>query len=94
MANIPFDFLNLASLQLWQKQDDDDGDRMERLSHNLAYIMKTELTPRQKETLELFFFQRLRVTDIARQQGISKAAVSRTLQRSLNKLYRYLRFTY
>lgn len=95
MRNTPFDYTDLVGLQLWQQEDAEDNDqRRRRLRHNLTVLMERELTPRQRDTVELFFFQKMRITDIAREMGLSKSTVSRTLQRALKRLYRYLQYTY
>ena len=95
MPNIPFDIMELASLQLWQKdQQDGNSRRRERLQKNLVYMLENEMTPRQKQMLEMFFFQQMRVTDIAAKTGLSKSSVSRTLKRSLHKIYHFLQYTY
>ena len=96
MRNIPFDdYIDLASLQLWQQQDEEtNACRRQRLKHNLTVLMERELTPRQRTTVELFFFRKMRVTDIARELGLSKSTVSRTLLGALTRLYHYLQYTY
>ena len=93
--NTPFDFMELAGLQLWQReQEGDNSQRRARLRKNLAHLMENEMTPRQKQILEMFFFRQMRVTDIAEEIGLSKSCVSRTLKRSLHKLYHFLQYTY
>ncbi len=87
--------MELASLQLWQQENQGSNtQRRERLRHNLDVLMEKELTPRQKTTVELFFFRKMRVSDIAAEMGLSKSTVSRTLQRALKRLYHYLQYTY
>ena len=55
-------------------------------------VIRRELTPRQREVLLAHYRQGLRVTQIARQLGVSKSTVSRTLRRAEGKLRRFLRY--
>ena len=51
-----------------------------------------ELTPLQREALVAYYFQEQTVTQIAKERGVNKSTVSRTLRRAEEKLRRYLKY--
>lgn len=89
-----YDPIDIASLCLWrQEQSGDNGDRIRHLLSNLPLAVEQELTVRQKEILQMRFTRGMSVTDIARELGINKSTVSRSLSRSMERLYRALRYS-
>ena len=55
-------------------------------------VIAEELTPVQREVLLEFYIQNRKITEIARDRGVHKSTVSRTLKRAEGKLRRYLRY--
>lgn len=55
-------------------------------------VIAEELTPLQRETLVAYYFQEQTIPQIARDRGVHKSTVSRTLHRAENKLRRYLKY--
>ena len=55
-------------------------------------VIREELTPLQRETLLAYYFQEMKIPEIARSRGVHKSTVSRTLRRAEEKLRRYLRY--
>lgn len=55
-------------------------------------VIAEELTPIQREILLEYYIQNRKITDIARDRGVHKSTVSRTLKRAEGKLRRYLRY--
>lgn len=94
MGNIGYDPMDRAGLQAWLRgQEGGNGRRRERLLRNLPTAM-TELTPRQREILEMHIYNNMNVTDIAAALGINKSTVSRSLHRTFRRLERYLRYSF
>lgn len=94
MQNTPFDPIDIASLHAWRRSESGDNSlRLERLSHNLPLALEQELTPRQRQIVEMCYFQGMRVTDIAVELGLTKSSVSRTLRRARERLYHSLRYS-
>ena len=94
MKNTPYNPLDMASLQLWQQGNRGDNRlQVERLLTNLPLAVEQELTPRQREILTMRFTRGMRVTDIAEELGVSKSAVSRTVARATDRLFRALRYS-
>ena len=58
----------------------------------LRRVIEAELTPCQKQTLTAYYFRQLTIPQIARDRGVYKSTVSRTLHRAENKLRRYLKY--
>ena len=92
------DFLNRSSETPgdWERwlasQGEDNGDRRDRLRRGLRQARREELTPRQRQVLELCYDRNLSVTEAARRLGVHPSTVSRTLQRARHRLYRCLRY--
>ena len=89
-----FDPIDIASLCLWrQEESGDNRERIRRLLSNLPLAVQQELTPRQREILRLRFTGGMSVTAIAEKQGLNKSTVSRSLARSMERLYKSLRYS-
>ena len=89
-----FDPIDIASLCLWrQEESGDNRERIRRLLSNLPLAVQQELTPRQREILRLRFTGGMSVTAIAEKLGLNKSTVSRSLARSMERLYRSLRYS-
>ena len=55
-------------------------------------VIKEERTELQRQTLTAYYFHRQTIPQIARERGVNKSTVSRTLRRAEEKLRRYLRY--
>ena len=89
-----FDPIDIASLCLWrQEESGDNRERIRRLLSNLPLAVQQELTPRQREILRMRFTGGMSVTAIAEKLGLNKSTVSRSLARSMERLYKSLRYS-
>ena len=89
-----YDIMDRAGLQAWlREQAGDNGSRRHRLLRNLPRAVAAELTPRQRQMVDMQFQEELTVTEIARRLGVNKSTVSRCLRRARQRLYSRLRFT-
>lgn len=89
-----YDPIDIASLCLWrQEQSGDNQERIHRLLSNLPLAVQQELTPRQREILQMRFTGGMSITGIAKELGLNKSTVSRSLTRSVERLYRSLRYS-
>lgn len=83
----------LGDLTVWTRQNaGDNGEQLDRLRRSLRRARDQELTPRQRQMLELYFEGGLTMPQIARQLGVHPSTVSRTLRRARDRLYRALRY--
>lgn len=55
-------------------------------------VIREELTALQRETLLLYYFEKMTIPQIALQRGVNKSTVSRTLRRAEDKLRRFLKY--
>jgi RNA polymerase sigma factor (sigma-70 family) len=55
-------------------------------------VIQEELTDLQREVLVAYYFQEVNIPQIARERGVNKSTVSRTLRRAEEKLRRYLKY--
>ena len=55
-------------------------------------VIRQELTPLQRQTLQQYYFQCLTLTQIAARRGVHKSTVLRTLRRAEDKLRRYIKY--
>lgn len=70
------------------------GPRMSRemAMERIRRVIREELTEMQRSVLVAYYFQELSIPQIARERGVHKSTVSRTLHRAEDKLRRYLKF--
>ena len=59
-----------------------DGRRKERLISRLERIISEELTDRQRQLVELYYFEGENIPTIAKRLGINRSTVSRGLKRA------------
>ena len=55
-------------------------------------VLQEELTELQRETLIAYYFQKQTLTQIARDRGVHKSTVCRTLHRAEQKLRKFLKY--
>ena len=83
----------IGDLTVWTRQNaGDNSERLERLRRNLRQARERELTPRQRQMLELYYDQGMTSPQIAGELGLNRSTVSRTLRRARDRLYRCLRY--
>lgn len=80
MKNTPYE--GYAGLRLPRKL------QLERVQR----VMREELTELQRQTLSDYYFGGMTIPQIARDRGVHKSTVSRTLHRAEEKLRRYLKY--
>ena len=55
-------------------------------------VIQEELTDLQRQTLVAYYFQEQPIAQIAKDRGVNKSTVCRTLHRAEEKLRRYLKY--
>lgn len=63
-----------------------------RLKEAVAKVIQNELTKRQCEILDLYFFQNKSVEEIAALLNVNKSTISRTKNRAIDKIKRFLQY--
>ena len=96
MNATPFDTRSsewAGDMTVWLRENaDDNQEQMERLLRNLRKARVQELTPRQQQMLSMRFEQNMSGAEIARELGLNRSTVSRTLRRAQERLRRCLQF--
>ena len=70
------------------------GPRMSRelAMERIRLVIREELTEMQREVLIAYYFQDFSIPQIAKNRGVNKSTVSRTLHRAEQKLRKYLKY--
>ena len=70
----------------------DNDQELSLLKRNLIRALKEDITPRQRETMLLYYGQGLNMREIGLKLGVDKSTVSRTIKRGELRLRRCLRY--
>ena len=96
MNATPFDTRSsewVGDMTVWLRENaDDNQEQLERLLRNLRKARVQELTPRQQQMLSMRFEQNMSGAEIARELGLNRSTVSRTLRRAQERLRRCLQY--
>ena len=77
----------------WLRANAEDNESdVRRLKRNLRLAREEELTPRQRQLMQMRFEQNMSVSEIAEALGLDKSTVSRTITRAKQRLYKCLRY--
>lgn len=71
---------------------EDNREQMGRLRRNLTHALRQDITPRQREYMTLYYGKCMSMEAIAKECGVNKSTVSRTLKRGRARLFRCLRY--
>ena len=83
----------IGDLTAWNRAHaQDNTEQLDRLRRNLRRARELELTPRQRQMVELYYDQGMNIPRIAQELGVNRSTVSRTLRRARDRLYRCLRY--
>ena len=86
----PFGMVDLSVYT--QLMAEDNRDQVNRLKRNLTHALRQDVTRRQREYMVLYYGRNMSMEAIAKQCGVNKSTVSRTLKRGRQRLYRCLRY--
>jgi RNA polymerase sigma factor (sigma-70 family) len=64
----------------------------EQQIRRMKTLIREELTELQRDTILAYYFENKSVEQIARERGINKSTVSRTLKRAEARLKRFLQY--
>ena len=92
MRNTGFD--SSFDLRRWRTEyGESNSEQLERLLVYLPRAIETELTERQRQVVDLYFFRGMNLVQIAHELQVCPSTVSRTLQRASQRLRRVLVYT-
>ena len=84
-----------GDMAAWELENsEDNSEQLSRLRRNMRLVRERELTPRQQEMLHLYYDLGLTIPQIAKEKGLNKSTVSRTLARGRERLKRYLQYSW
>ena len=96
MNATPFDTRSsewAGDMTVWLRENaNDNQEQIQRLLRNLRKARAQELTPRQQQMLSMRFEQNMSGAEIARELGLNRSTVSRTLKRAQDRLRRCLQY--
>lgn len=97
MKNTPFDTRSsewVGDMTVWLSENGDDNTaQLERMRRSLRQARQQALTPRQREMLIMRYEQNMSGSEIARELGLNRSTVSRTLRRARERLRRCLQYS-
>ena len=97
MKNTPFDTRSsewVGDMTVWLSENGHDNDaQLERMRRSLRQARQQALTPRQREMLVMRYEQNMSGSEIARELGLNRSTVSRTLRRARERLRRCLQYS-
>ena len=88
---ISLERLEITGKKQWRHQEGTGTDQS-AATRLLRKAIEQELTPRQQQCVELYFFQRLTMEQTGDALGINKATVCRHLHKALKRLERALAY--
>ena len=74
-------------------QREEEGQK-EKTLERLRNIISHELTPRQKEFVELYYFKYMTIPEIAQMAGVNRSTVSRVLKSARNRIGRFMSYDF
>ncbi len=83
----------IGDMTVWLRANaEDNSQQIERLRECLRQARQKELTARQRQLLSLYYDEGMTMPQIARELGLNRSTVSRTIRRAKERLYRCLRY--
>lgn len=86
---------SLAEYQNYKNHRNDDEElvlQRQKILKALNRAIEEDLTPRQNEMVKLYYFENLKMEDIAKTLSVNKSTVCRTLQRARQQIARSLKY--
>jgi RNA polymerase sigma factor (sigma-70 family) len=86
----------LSSFQEFQRMagEETDPQLRKRLFRVMRQILLKDLTPRQRQMMEMHYFQNLTMTEIALRLGVNKSTVSRCISRGRSRMELYMKYLF
>jgi RNA polymerase sigma factor (sigma-70 family) len=71
---------------------ENNSELIEKVKKIMAKIIRNELTPRQRQTVSLYYYEGKGVTEIAQMLDLDVSTVSRTIKRARERIYKFLKY--
>lgn len=69
-----------------------NSEQIRKVKSAMMKVIKNELTPRQRETIALYYYKEMGVSEIADKLGLAPSTVSRTIKRARDNIYKFLKY--
>lgn len=76
--------------ELFVSAEDTEGEAVRREDMARLYSAMEALSPSQRELVEKIYFEERKITDIAREEGVSEAAIRNRLKKIYSRLKKFL----
>lgn len=86
---LSFDLLDRV---LSSPEEDEPCHNWEKLKKVLLYVLRDNVTERQRQMLILYFFKHKNIPEIAQLLHVNKSTVSRTITRGISNIRKYLKY--
>lgn len=84
---------DIQGLKNWEKDSaESNTEQVARMKKKMKEAIETELTPRQREVLLIVLSKGCSQVEIAKELGVNRSTISRTLSRAVVKLKKVLRY--
>lgn len=84
---------DIQGLKNWEKGSaESNTEQVARMKKKMKEAIETELTPRQREVLLIVLSKGCSQVEIAKELGVNRSTISRTLSRAVVKLRKVLRY--
>lgn len=68
------------------KSAETNNDNLKKAKHALIQVIKYDLTERQKEVITLYYYKKMKMSEIADILGLNVSTVSRTIRSAKKKI--------
>ena len=94
MKKLSYDILSLKEQMNISTQwnNSDNSADFKKLKENLIKIIQNELTPRQRQIINLYYYHNLTTIEIAKILKINKSTVSKTKKLAIQNIKRFLQY--
>jgi len=89
----PYSQLDHLAFELWKLEDREDTQEILAHAKRALPMILEILTPTQREYITKYFLEGMTLRAIAAECGVEFTTVSRTINRGLDRAFRYLQFT-
>lgn len=86
------DFLGKEDSDINALFSEDDESRSTAMKRILTKIINNELSERQKQVINLYYFKNMTIVSIAEMLNLSPSSVSITLRRARNRIIKYMKY--
>ncbi len=71
---------------------ENNSELIEKVKCTMAKVIRNELTPRQRQTIKMYYYEGKGVSEIAEELNLDVSTVSRTIKRARTKIYTFMKY--